>query len=225
MQRRLPGRAAAPARRLAAALIGPAPPISAGRACGGLLPAGSLPSSAPVEFANHFADFVILTTIALIWGMWARLKLGLSRPAYWEAEPWVLLFILWNTAEWAISLFWPTVVDPEWLAERERLTLAEHLIASALLAPVAEELLFRGTMFAALLRRWGIWPAALVPSALWALLHVQYEWWVVASTAGSGVLLAMVRWKSGSIWLPIALHAAGNLLATLAWHNLLGSGA
>ena len=78
-------------------------------------------------------------------------------------------------------------------------------------------------MFAALLRRWGIWAAAIVPSLIWGLLHVQYEWWVVASIAGSGVLLAMVRWKSQSLYLPVGLHAAWNLLVTLNNRGLLGS--
>lgn len=80
-------------------------------------------------------------------------------------------------------------------------------------------------MFAALLRRWGIWTAAVIPSLLWGLLHIEYEWWTMASFAGSGVLLAMIRWKSGSLYLPIALHAGWNLLATLSLLEWLGNGA
>lgn len=97
------------------------------------------------------------------------------------------------------------------------------MIAAVLLAPVAEELFFRGAMFAALLRRWGIRTAVIVPSLIWAIMHVQYGWWDVALIAGSGVLLAMVRWKSGSLYLPVGLHAAWNLLVTLDYHGLFGS--
>lgn len=175
-----------------------------------------------VEFVAHLADSAILATIALLWARWSRLDLGFSVPAFRKAEPWVLLFILWRTAEWAITIFIPIEADPEWLAWTEQLSLGEDLIVFVLLAPVAEEIFFRGAMFAALLRRWGIWTAALVPSLIWALLHVQYEWWIVASLFGSGVLLAMVRWKGGSLYLPVGLHAAWSLLVTLNNRGLFG---
>jgi membrane protease YdiL (CAAX protease family) len=184
-----------------------------------------LRSEAPVEFILYYlADFAILTTIALLWGRWSKLDLGFSTPAYRQAEPWVLIFILWCTAEWALSIFLPVYVDPEWLERWNELSLGEDLIVSVLLAPVCEELFFRGAMFASFLRRWGIWTAALVPSLIWGLIHIQYEWWVVVAITGSGVLLAMVRWKGGSLYLPIALHAAWNLLAVLHDRGLFGSG-
>jgi membrane protease YdiL (CAAX protease family) len=176
-----------------------------------------------VEFLLNLADIAILTTIALLWATWSKLDLGFSMPAYRKAEPWVLLFMLWCTAEWAIAIFLPIEVDPDWLTRTEQLTFGQDLIVSVLLGPLSEELFFRGAMFAALLRHWGIWAAALVPSVIWGLTHVQYEWWVVATIGGSGVLLAMVRWKSGSLYLPVGLHAAWNLLVTLNNHELFGS--
>jgi membrane protease YdiL (CAAX protease family) len=171
----------------------------------------------------YFLDFAVFTSIALLWARWARLDLGFRRPAYRAAEPWALMFILWLTAEWALALILPFEVDPDWLAELEQFSLLDELIVVVVLAPVCEELLFRGAMFSALLRRWGIRTAAIVPSLIWAIIHIQYEWWFVASIAGSGVLLALVRWKGGSIYLPIALHAAYNLLVTLYNRGLLGN--
>ena len=70
-------------------------------------------------------------------------------------------------------------------------------------------------MFSSLLRRWGIWVAAIVPSVLWALLHIGYEPWFVVSIGGSGVVLAIIRWKSGSLYVPLCLHAGGNLLGII----------
>ena len=177
-----------------------------------------------MEFVSYFVAFTLLTALVLLWAAWSKLDLGLSAPAMRRAEPWVLVFILWCVAEWAIPIFRPVEVDPDWLTRMEQLSFVEDLIVSVLLAPVAEELLFRGALFAALLRRWGIRAAALVPSILWGLIHLQYEWWAMASLVVSGVLLAMIRWKSGSLYLPLGLHAAWNLLATLNNHGLLGSG-
>ena len=174
-------------------------------------------------FVSYVLETAVLTTIVLLWARWSKLDLGLAAPAYRQAEPWILVFILWGTAEWAFSIFRPADIDPDWRSPAEQLSLAEDLVVSVLLAPVFEELLFRGAMFAALLRRWGIWAAVIVPSILWGLVHIQYEWWLVAWIAGSGALLAMVRWRSGSLYPTVALHAAWNLLVTLSDHGVLGS--
>ena len=176
-----------------------------------------------VVFSFYLAQVVIFTAVALSWAGLAKLDVGLSAPDAKKAEPWVLLFILWIAIEWAIVSVLPVEVDPAWVEELEQLSLGEEYLLSIILGPISEELLFRGAMFAALMRRWGIWAAAIVPSLLWSLLHTQYEWWFVASIFVSGILLAMIRWTSGSLYLPIGLHAATNLLATLDAHGLLGS--
>ncbi len=174
--------------------------------------------------ASHLLAFAIITAITLLWARWAKLDLGFRRPDYRAAEPWALMFILWLTAEWAITLFLPFEPDPEALAGRQPFSLGEELVAFGLLAPLCEELLFRGAMFSALLRRWGIATAVIVPSLLWGLIHAHAAWWFALSVAGSGALLAMVRWKGGSIYPPMALHAAFNLLVTLYNRGLLGNG-
>jgi membrane protease YdiL (CAAX protease family) len=187
---------------------------------------GPFGTAAPsAQFVALLASCAIYAAIALLWAKWSKLDLGLSAPAFRRAEPWVLLYILWSTAKWALQLFLPNEVDPEWLERIDELSLGEAIIVFVLLGPVAEELLLRGAMFAALLRRWGIWAAALVPSLIGGLLHLQYEWWAVISIIGSGILLAMVRWKSGSLYLPVTLHAAWNLLVTLNNHGFFGSAA
>lgn len=55
-------------------------------------------------------------------------------------------------------------------------TFAEHFIAAAVLAPIAEELLFRGLIYGTL-RRVLKWPAAiLVSCAIFGLMHGQLLW-------------------------------------------------
>lgn len=178
-----------------------------------------------MEFVFYFLAFTFLTAVVLLWAAWSRLDLGLSAPAIGKAEPWVLIFILWCIGQWIIPIFWPIEVDAGYLSRMEQLSLGEDLVVSVFFAPAFEELLFRGAMFAALLRRWGIGAALLVPSILWAFLHLQYGWWEMAWLFGTGVLLAMIRWKCGSLFLPVGLHAAWNLLVTLSDRGLLGPAA
>jgi membrane protease YdiL (CAAX protease family) len=124
---------------------------------------------------------------------------------------WSLLFIAWVVLERVV----PVATDPAWLQELEQLSLSEEVLLIVVFGPIQEELLFRGALFSSLMRRWGAWVAIAVPSALWGLMHFQYEPLQMASIAGSGVVLAIIRWKSGSLYVPLALHAGGNLLDML----------
>jgi uncharacterized protein len=90
------------------------------------------------------------------------------------------------------------------------------LAASILVAPAGEEALFRGFLF----RGWArspraVWPAIVVISALWAGLHVQYDWTGVLQIFIVGLFLGWMRWRSGSTLLTFLLHALFNLEGTL----------
>jgi membrane protease YdiL (CAAX protease family) len=90
------------------------------------------------------------------------------------------------------------------------------LVASILVAPAGEEALFRGFLF----RGWArspraVWPAVVVISALWAGLHVQYDWTGILQIFVVGLFLGWMRWRSGSMLLTFFLHALFNLEGTL----------
>lgn len=93
-------------------------------------------------------------------------------------------------------------------------------ITAALVIPAAalsEELFFRGFMFGTI-RNMGLslWPAALITSLVWALLHLAGgNLGVVAILAAFGLVLAWLYERSGSLWVPIAAHALNNTIAFL----------
>ena len=77
--------------------------------------------------------------------------------------------------------------------------------------PFGEETLFRGFLF----RGWfrepkDAWLAIVGTAALFGLLHVQYDWFVIAQVFGFGVLLGWMRWVSGSTLLTMLLHGLIN---------------
>ncbi len=89
------------------------------------------------------------------------------------------------------------------------------LVAGAVLvAPICEELFFRGFLFGGLLHRMNFWPAALLSAFLFALAHGDLGSFAVLFVFG--VVLAYVRWHTGSIWPGIVIHAANNATAGLA---------
>ncbi|HEU5349696.1 MAG TPA: CPBP family intramembrane glutamic endopeptidase [Ktedonobacterales bacterium] len=84
---------------------------------------------------------------------------------------------------------------------------------AVLIAPICEELFFRGFLFAGLLHRVNLWPAVLLSAFLFALAHGDIGSFVVLFVIG--VVLAFVRWRVGSIWPGMIIHAANNATAAV----------
>ena len=88
-------------------------------------------------------------------------------------------------------------------------------------APLGEEIVFRGFLY----RGWARSPRAVVPavaviSALWAILHVHYDWFLILEIFLVGLVLGWARWRSGSTMLTFAMHAFNNTWATVETHWL-----
>ena len=83
-------------------------------------------------------------------------------------------------------------------------------------APVAEEIMFRGFLFRGWVRsEQTAIPAILVISLLFAAIHVQYDWFGMLQVFFIGLLLAIARWRSGSTLLTILMHVLINFWATV----------
>ena len=94
---------------------------------------------------------------------------------------------------------------------------AGALVGSALLvtlvAPIAEELFFRGYLFAAL-RRYGLVPATLVTGVAFGAAHVfSAPIAFIVPLAALGVILCLLYERTGSLYPCIALHVLNNSLA------------
>lgn len=88
--------------------------------------------------------------------------------------------------------------------------------AAILIAPAGEEAIFRGFLFRGWVRSPRVvWPAIIVISTLWAMLHIQYDWAGVLQIFVIGLFLGWMRWRSGSLLLTFLLHALFNLEGTL----------
>lgn len=83
------------------------------------------------------------------------------------------------------------------------------LVSACLLAPMAEETLYRGVLFRSCRNRLGVIPAALVSSAVFALLHF-YDGYGLASVAVFGFSCALLYAGTGSLATVIVLHMLYN---------------
>ncbi len=89
-------------------------------------------------------------------------------------------------------------------------------LAIIVVAPLMEEVLFRGFLFEGVLHsRLGAVGAVASTSLIWALIHFQYDAYGIATIFASGLFLGYVRLKTGSLYATIFLHGLMNLVATL----------
>jgi membrane protease YdiL (CAAX protease family) len=140
----------------------------------------------------------------LVWGVLAVIALGLA-------------------GDWAIGTVGDAAGAPghwtEWfdegLAFGGGVAMIATLAGAVVIAPVTEEVVFRGVLFVTLRRRLA-WPlAAALSACAFALLH-GYGPVGFASVWWSGFVWAWAYERTRSLWPAIAAHAFGNLWASVS---------
>jgi membrane protease YdiL (CAAX protease family) len=103
--------------------------------------------------------------------------------------------------------------------------LAFGVVSACMLAPLAEELLYRGVLFQSFRNRLGVLPAAILSSAIFSVLHI-YDGYGLASVGVFGFSCALLYAATGSIGAAIALHMLYNTAIKipewLIYHGPLG---
>ncbi len=79
------------------------------------------------------------------------------------------------------------------------------------IAPVAEEVLFRGYLFGKLKKYIPIWLAILATSLAFGFIHGA--WNIAIDTFALSIILCLLRQLTGNIWAPILLHTLKNGIA------------
>jgi hypothetical protein len=80
-------------------------------------------------------------------------------------------------------------------------------------APIAEELFFRGFVFAGLRSRWSLWPAAITSGLIFGAVHAPTGITTVVPLATLGVALCWLYNRTGSLWPCVIAHMINNGLA------------
>ena len=137
-----------------------------------------------LQVPTHRAAGVAIAAIYLAW------MLGTDLATHWRGP--------WDFAPWIAAPLAASVM---------------RVLAVCLFGPAAEELVFRGFLYGLLKDRIGV-PLTIAVTALgWAVLHLGYSWWVIGIIVVDGLLLGLARWRTGSVFVPTAMHALYNLYA------------
>jgi membrane protease YdiL (CAAX protease family) len=87
-------------------------------------------------------------------------------------------------------------------------------IAIVIIAPLFEEMFIRGFLFIGFVRSsLGPVGAVLLTALVWAGLHIQYGLYEIGVIFALGIVLGIVRYRTGSLWCSVIIHSLNNLLA------------
>ena len=172
-----------------------------------------------VIFSAIPCTFLVLRILGHEPGIDPRSWLALSPVRATTLLGWVALAcVLLQLADLATVEFGHSPIPPvmESIIETTRYTILLWF-ALVIAAPVFEEVLFRGFLYEGLRRtRMGAGGTIVVTTLLWTLLHVaQYDLYFLTLIALIGILLGIARERTGSLYVPLAIHAVNNLLSTL----------
>jgi len=141
---------------------------------------------------------------------WRPLALPLRSGRLWRVIG--LAVLLSFAANAALSYFYP---DAKSLSEmpKDQGAAALLLLLAAGLAPIAEELVFRGWIYTSLRASFGFWPALLVSSAAFALAHYEGTHLYALTVFPVGIGLGLIRESAGSTKASAAFHGFYNFVA------------
>ena len=141
---------------------------------------------------------------------------GLTTPskAFWWTIPAAL------AAVYLVSFLHDLVVNPEQqdiIGEfpRTGAGIVLFVILAVVMAPLFEEIFFRGFLFRGFSSSWGWVTGACVSAAVFGIAHLQLD--VFVPLFALGLALAWLYKRTGSLWTSIAFHALFNGLSVLAW--------
>lgn len=151
----------------------------------------------------------------------SKAELGLTRYPEWLdlllAPAGFMVYILLSALFTAFAMTYMTFIDFDQVQETGFSQLGpqyEYILAFislVVLAPVAEEVLFRGYLFGKLQKNVATWIAILISSAVFAAVHLA--WNVGIDVFALGIVLCLLRILSKSLWPSILLHMLKNGIA------------
>ena len=145
--------------------------------------------------------------------------LGLKAPAPGPALAWLAAFaVLCVATEYLSDLLG---IPSEAGAWRDKYDGAQLLVRIAFVGffyPVAEEVFFRGFVFGRVQLTRGPYAAIAVSALFFAIVHLQYDWRSMLLIAIDGCFYGLCRWRTGSVFVTMLLHIAGNSYAI--WQRL-----
>lgn len=195
-----------------------------------------LPKEIKIDLTTAVASMVppmVMLFLVLIMATWVIRRspdevFGLRRVGFWKGFGLILVWgipavFLVNFFGMALQQYW---IEPQFggldaqdpvkmlIKEKDPLIRFFFAFAACVVAPVAEETLFRGYLYGVMKRYAGRFFATVAISMLFAVVHLKLP--ALAPLALLAVILTLAYEQSGSLWVPIGIHALFNTATVVA---------
>lgn len=89
--------------------------------------------------------------------------------------------------------------------------LSIAFVVVAIMAPLLEELFFRGFIYRTFKKTWPVWLASILTAVVFALVHFQFQTFLPLFFLG--LILNYAYQRTGSLWTSVAFHSLNNTIA------------
>ena len=187
---------------------------------------GSTPVGSMTGYALSFTVAAMFILLPFKWFKkltWAELleKIGLKKPPTLEMAAWALfMWGLFFVASTAVVIAFQALLPGVDMSESQDVGFSNVVgfgdkiaafIALVVLAPVLEEIIFRGFLYGRLRENYGVIVSSLVTSLAFGLAHMQVNVGIVVFVLSLFMCYLIERFNS--IWPTILLHVLKNGLA------------
>lgn len=148
-------------------------------------------------------------------------ELGIQRWPKWTDILWtpvgMVAYLILTAIISAATIYLLPFVDRSQVQETGFAQISTQLeyilafISLVVIAPIAEEVLFRGYLLGKLRKYAPLWVAILITSLLFAVVH--FQWNVGIDVFALSIILCLLRVFTKSLWTPILLHMLKNGVA------------
>jgi len=164
--------------------------------------------------AARLLEIILIILIVLIWGKGissiglarSKIAFGLKKGLIWSAgfgmvasSAFVVLFAAGTNPLKLIQVQLPT----------RHSEIAFFFLIGGMVAPIAEEVFFRGILYG-FFRRWGVVVGLVLSTLIFVLIHPINHGIPVTQVIG-GIVFAVAYEVEGSLMVPITIHALGNM--------------
>ena len=131
----------------------------------------------------------------------------------------ILLLFVGLLNQYLLTNFFDIEIKPQDILERFKelensFEISIFVVGSAVIAPIYEELLFRGIIFPKLIQKTNFTIALVLSSLLFAVLHFHLS--ALLPLFVLSIILSITYLYTSTIWASISLHALFNLISIIA---------
>jgi len=165
--------------------------------------------------AARLLEIILVILVLLIWGRGvssvglapSRIIPGLRKGLVWSAGFGIVAFF-------AFVVLYVAGVNALILMQARLPTRLGQIILfffiGGILAPIAEEIFFRGILYG-FFRRWGVLLAVALSTLLFVMAHPMSHQGVFVPQVVGGIVFAVAYEVEGSLLVPITIHVLGNM--------------